>query len=179
MSNPARAAVLAEDSRHQQFARFYLKRRGIHDIRFLPLPSGRGSGEQFVRKNYAKEVQDHRLRAARAKKSFVVLIDADNNSVAQRHKHLADELAMAALDARTDIERIAHLIPKRHIETWILCLNGEAVDEETSYRARTIDPTEVASAAETLFTWSRRNADIPLHRIPSLASAIPEVQRLD
>jgi hypothetical protein len=28
-------------------------------------------------------------------------------------------------------EQIARLVPKPNIETWILCLNGQAVDEDT------------------------------------------------
>jgi hypothetical protein len=43
------------------------------------------------------------------------------------------ELAQALTDggenARRDDEAIALMIPRRHIETWILCLNGETVDD--------------------------------------------------
>ena len=34
---------------------------------------------------------------------------------------------------RLDVEheQIARLVPKRNVETWILCLNGQAADEDT------------------------------------------------
>jgi hypothetical protein len=47
-------------------------------------------------------------------------------------------------------EQIAQLVPKPNIETWILCLNGQAVDEDTDYKRRRDDWTElIHEAAET------------------------------
>ena len=181
MSNPARVVVLAEDSRHQQFVRRVLNRLGYQtqEIRFLPLPAGKGSGEQYVRNKYAAEVIEHRRRAARAEKAFVVIIDADNRSVAQRQEQFAAELTAAARLPRHDFERICHLIPKRHVETWIFCLNGESVDETASYRTRQINPTDVNSAALAFFEWSRPGATPPSQCLPSLAGAFSEIRRLD
>lgn len=34
------------------------------------------------------------------------------------------------MERRSEKERIIHLIPKRHIETWILCLNHIDVNEQ-------------------------------------------------
>jgi hypothetical protein len=180
MSNSARVVVLAEDSCHQRFARRYLERLGYqgNEIRFLPLPSGRGCGEQFVRNKYPEEVQDHRRRAARSQKALVVLIDADTQTVIRRQTDLREELTSAHLEPRGEAERIVHLIPKRNIETWILCLTGDTVDEDTDYRHdKTIGP-RIAPAAATFFDWSRPNATTPSQCLPSLTAAVPEIRRL-
>lgn len=119
MGNPARVVVLAEDSRQQRFALRYLERLGYHsrEVRRADLPSGRGSGEQFVRKQYAKEVLAHRQRAASTNVALVVLIDADDKTVADHHTELRKELTDLSRDPRGVAERIVHLIPKWSIET--------------------------------------------------------------
>jgi hypothetical protein len=82
------------------------------------------------------------------------------------------------LPRRAEDEAIVHLIPKRHIETWILCLKGERVDEETDYRHRGVDE-HIKTAASTLFNWSRPNTVPAEHCVESLGLAIPEVRRLE
>jgi hypothetical protein len=171
--------VLAEDQRHQSFVRRYLYKLQFspHDIRFEPLPSGRGCGEQWVRERYAKAVEAYRSRSART--ALVVAIDADTGSVDQRIRQLQDALTQAHLPQRSANERVAHLIPKRNVETWILCLKGEKVDEDTDYsRALDIDE-EITAAAGTFFEWTRKNATVPGHRVPSIHSAIPEAKLLE
>jgi hypothetical protein len=135
------------------------------------LPSGRGSGEQWVRKRYATAVNAFRQRSTRATTWLIVAIDADTGTVDRRLRQLSDATP------RAEDEAIAHLIPKRHIETWILCLCGEEVDEETDYHGREVDG-QIKTAASSLFDWSRPNAAPPASCIPSLRVAIPEVQRL-
>jgi hypothetical protein len=180
VSRASRVIVLAEDARQQNFIRRYLHRLnfGNRDIAFEPVPAGRGCGEQWVRENYARMVRACRDRNARAETAVVVSIDADAHSSEDRARELAEALQVAALAARGPAERIAHLIPRRQIETWILCLTSEVVDEETDYHRRDVDNV-VKVAAETLFEWSRRGAPIPAHCVPSLQAAIPEVQRLE
>jgi hypothetical protein len=111
MGNPSPVVVLAEDRRQQEFIR-----RG-------------GSGEQWVRKQYATQVKAVRTRAAKASSALVIAIDADTGTVAARHRQLASLLEQASLSARSGVEPVVHLIPKRNVETWILCLTGTAVDE--------------------------------------------------
>lgn len=81
--------------------------------------------------------------------------------------------------ARTAREEIVHLIPKRNVETWILCLTGTAVDEIEDYSHRANINKLTPKAAETFYEWTRPNATLPTHCIPSLAAAIPEAQRLE
>lgn len=115
------------------------------------------------------------------------MIDADTGPVARRSQQLNATLAQAGLDAREPNEKIAHLIPKRNIETWILCLNalhpdGQNVTEEKDYKnhaaARKIGAL-IKPAAEELFKLSRNHAEIPQHCVDSLRAAIPEVKRLE
>lgn len=112
---------LVEDERKQRFVRRYLYRVGYstHAIRFELLPAGRGSGAQWVLDRYAGVVTEYRSRSARAMTALVVAIDADDGRVVRRQQQFRE------LAARTAGDRIAHLIPKWSIETWILGLSGE------------------------------------------------------
>jgi hypothetical protein len=170
--------VLAEDERHQRFVRRYLYRLDLQRVtRFEPLPSGRGSGEQWVRERYADSVKGFRQR--RASTALIVVIDADRGDTNRRIGQLENSLSNAQLSFRTAEERIVHLIPKRNVETWVLNLNGSSVDEETDYRHAPGVDDLIDSAAQTLFEWSRPNAVIPQECVPSLRSAIPEIMRLE
>ena len=174
MGNASQLSVLVEDERQQRFARHYLYRLGYdaHQIRFVPLPAGRGSGAQWVLDRYADEVRTYRHRSARAQTALLVAIDADDNTVTHRQRQLRERAE------RADQDKIAHLIPKWSIETWILCLSGEAVDEDQSYRNRLAIDDLIRASADTFFNWSRPSAVRPAHCTPSLEAAVPEVRRM-
>ncbi|MSV31837.1 MAG: hypothetical protein EXQ57_04885 [Bryobacterales bacterium] len=181
MSKPSQGIVLAEDSRHQEFVRRYLHRRGFreHHIYFEKLPSGTGSGEQWVRTRYARLVAVYRQRSARATTALIVVIDADTETVADRSKRLSDALSEAGAAGRAVHEQIVLFIPKRHIETWILCLNGTVVDEIQKYKNELAGSGgSIQTAAVAFFEWGRPNTAIPAHCIPSLSTAIAEAARL-
>ena len=181
MSRPSQVVVLAEDERHQRFVRRYLYRlgRSRHDIRFEDLPSGRGCGEQWVRERYARAVRAYRGRSARAGTALIIAIDADVGDVDRRLRQLREALEQAGSATRTDGEAIVHLIPRRSVETWILCLSDRPVDEITDYRQEGDVDRFIPTAALTFFAWSRVNATPPAHCVPSLLSAVPEVRRLE
>jgi len=181
VSDSVWVVVLAEDQRHQRFVRRYLYRKGVsnHAIRMEPLPSGRGCGEQWVRERYSSQVQACRRRSARAKTALVVVIDADTGDVDWRLRQLRDAISQEGLAQRKEGEGIVHLIPRRNIETWILCLSGRAVDEDTDYRCESGVDELIDDAAVAFFESSRINATMPTYFVPSLLSAIPEVRRLD
>jgi hypothetical protein len=114
--------ILCEDLQSQVFIRRALLRRGVDSrrIRLVDLPSGRGAGEQYVRQQYPGEVEAHRSQAAHMAAALVVHLDADpGHTVADRHRQLGDALAEAEQSPRQPQERIAHLVPKRNIETWV------------------------------------------------------------
>lgn len=189
MSNLAKVIVLAEDEQHQRLICQYLYRLPAHvaggrefqqhDIRTLIAPGGRGSAEQWVRTKYPAEVKEYRRRSARQWLALIVAIDADAGPVDQRHRQLRQALQDAGLEIRGNDEAIVHLIPKRNVETWILCLNGEQVNEVIDYSRKEGVYKLIATSAATLFQWSRPNAAVPTHCVPSLEAAIPEMRRLE
>ncbi len=181
MNRASLIVVLAEDGRHQGFIRRCLYRLGYENrlIRFAPLPGSRGCGEQWVREHFAAAVKEYRLRCARARTALIVAIDADTGEVDRRLRQLGEALAYAELSARSDDETIVYLIPKRSIETWILCLSGDPVDEKRDYSRESGIEERIAPAAAKFFEWSRPNASPPEHCVSSLRAAIPEARRLE
>jgi hypothetical protein len=188
MSRRSLVTILAEDQPQQSFARKYLKRLGYlpHEIHAEEVPD-KGGGEGWVRLQYPRIVEVYRTQAASPRAGMIVVIDADTGQVARRIQQLNAALAQAGSGARGRDEKIAHLIPKRNIETWILCLNarrpdGQPLNEEEDYKghaaARKIGEL-IKPAAEEFFNWSRNNAEIPQHCVDSLRAAIPEVKRLE
>lgn len=148
-------------------------------MRFVQSEAGTGSGEQWVRKRFAQEVGAYRRR--HAKTALIVVIDADKLLVQERLAQLDRNLDEAQADhIRPDAERIARLIPRRNIETWILCLNDVQVDEENDYKKTRNDwPTLIRSGADTLYNWTRPNAQLPDSCISSLQLGVAELKRLD
>jgi hypothetical protein len=165
MIRVSRVTVLAEDETHQSFAECYLKRLGYrqHQIFMERVPNGAGSGEKWVRDNYARTVKQCRRRSAKASTALIVVIDADDQEPARRQRQLEEQLEVA----RNEGERISHFIPKRNIETWILCLDGAQVNEVDDYSGGRGIEERISPAAETFYSWTRLNA------------AIPEAQRLE
>jgi hypothetical protein len=107
-----------------------------------------------------------------------VVIDADTEEVDRRHRQLLEALENDDLQERRVDEAIVHFVPKRNIETWIFCLNGQPVDELMDYSERRVISDQVSTAGITFFDWSRPGATIPADCVPSLLTAIPEVRRL-
>lgn len=179
MSKPSLVVLLVEDDRHKMLLNRYLLEFGLnyHQIRTEPFPAGRGSAEQWVRNEFARQVAAYRRR--QAKSALVVAIDADNHTVAQRIAQLDHALEEQHKPAITDEEQIARLVPKRNIETWILCLNLHTVNEETDYKNGNHDWTSLTPpAAKTLCDWTRPNAVLPSGCIDSLRYGIGELKRL-
>jgi hypothetical protein len=132
-----------------------------------------------VRERYARAVKAFRGRSARAKTALIVAIDADKGTVDRRLQQFRESLLQAGLAARTDGEAIVHLIPKRSVGTWVLCLSGRQVDEDTDYRREDNIERLIPDAAITFFEWSRPKATPPAHGVDSLRLAIPETRRLE
>ncbi len=109
-----------------------------------------------------------------------MVIDADAHSVQDRWNQLNQALKDAEKPP-VDIEheKIARLVPKRNIETWILCLTGQAIDEKTDYKNIRNDWNElIPTAAATLFQWTRQEAELPNRCIDSLRTGVKELNRL-
>lgn len=181
MARPSLVIVLAEDKRQQQLIFRYLRLAGleIHAMRFL-LPSG-GSGEQWVRERLPIELREYRRRSARAETKLIVVVDADRLTVRERLAHLDQKLQQDGVELiRGEAEQVARLIPKRNIETWILCLNGSVVEEDEDYKRTRIDwDSLIQPAAGALHEWTGAHAQIPDHCVASLHNGVVGLRRLD
>ena len=137
-----RVTLLVEDRMIERFARRVLVRLGFHDreLRIEPYPSGRGSAKQWVDKQYARLVRVHRSKSYQKGLAIVVGTDADELTLNQRSLQLAACLEAEKLDPRQAKESIVHWIPKWNIETWILALLGESIDEDQNYKDRVQSP---------------------------------------
>jgi hypothetical protein len=104
----------------------------------------------------------------------------DTRSVQQRISQLDQALREAGGPPISNNEEgIARLVPRRNIETWILCLNYVQVDEDTDYK-RTRDSWNemIRTAVGALYVWARPLAPVPPSCVESLRIGIRELQRL-
>lgn len=188
MSSPSLVFVLAEDQRQKQFISRFLTRAGFvpRQMRIEVSPSGQGSAEQWVRKNFARQARICRARNARASTGMFVLLDADSGSV-QEHLHELDAALIAEEQPKysSATDKIARLIPKWSIETWILFLNSSGTaqssfSEDKPYKdSRTSEQWSdlIPTASETLYAWTRTIADRPKKLLDSLQRGLQEIPR--
>jgi len=176
----AKIVVLAEDLRQGNSVYHYLIRCGQHQrsIVLRLAPRGQGSGEQYVRERYPIEVAYYRHRSRLRSAALATVLDADTGSVEEHERELTSALAAAGEAEREDAEAISVLIPKRNIETWILCLSGEIVDETTNYRGHPRIDEMIRPAAGGLYEWSRAGANVPASCVSSLRKGLGEVRRI-
>jgi len=177
----ANIILLIEDTNQENLLRRYLQRLG-HDnrtMRPLRAPSGKGSGEQYVRESYAAEVRAIRAQLTRTKACLIAMIDADAAEVDNRRQQFERALRDADEPPRGPAEPILNLIPRRNVETWILCLNAAAVEEANNYsRDARVDAQSIKQAASTLFSWTRPNFVLPDFCVASLQACRPEFRRI-
>ena len=178
MSNYVDVVILCEDRQQEVFARHFLTGCGVQPrrIRAKVCPSGKMSGEQFVRQEYPKEVKTYRSRSAYLKIGLTVVTDADVKSVAEKLRELEDALEGDGQGRRQSAERIAVFIPKRNIETWIHYLQGEVVNEVDAYSKLLGREGDCKPSVRQLAGKPRYNLteDVP----QSLREACHELQRL-
>jgi hypothetical protein len=179
MSRIASIVLLVEDRNQENLLRHYLKRLG-HDTRRMRVEkTPQGAGEQFVREAFPGEVRAVRAQLARTSACLIVMIDADTLPVAYRLHQLEQGLQDAHEAPRAAADPILVLIPKRSVETWILCLQANEVREDIDYRHDDrVTADSVKAAGQVLFDWTRNNADIPKVCAPSLRGCLPEFTRI-
>ena len=177
----ATIVLLVEDLHQESLLRRYLQRVG-HDrrnIRVNRSQKGTGSGEQHVREQYASEIRAQRFRVTRIQSCLIAFIDADTVQTQDRHQQFERALRDADEPRLASNEHVAVLVAKRNVETWILCLNGESVDEDTNYRHDDrVNANSIKSVAGQLYEWTRVNAAIPAECVTSLRESIPELLRI-
>lgn len=127
--------ALCEDLQQEVFLRRFFLRKGFspHQIRVLRSRKGKGSGEQYVRDHYAKEVRTYRRKSSYLSVALAVVIDADTKSVTNRLNQLNTILTDQSQPIRRKDEKIAIFVPKRNIETWIHYIREKEADETTAY----------------------------------------------
>ena len=159
--------VLCEDKQQKTFVRRFLKKFGCKRLRFVPFPEKQGAGEQFVRKEYVREVEASRKHG----NILLVMIDADKDA-AVRRRQLESECKLEKND------RVAVFMPARNIETWLAFLggDGEKVDETKQY-PRLPRERECRTHVEKLFRFCEKG-ELPANAPPSLAVACNEWRRL-
>jgi hypothetical protein len=188
MTSPSLVLVLAEDQRQRQFIYRFLVHAGVdrRQMRIEVSPSGQGSGEQWVRKNFARQARKCRARNARTSTGMIVLLDADKLSV-QEHLIELDAALIAADEPRYDPSQdtIARLIPKWSIETWILYLSSDGkpkppVSEDKPYKGSKTEEQWselIPRASRTFHAWSKATAERPANLLDSLERGLDEVPR--
>lgn len=174
--------VLCEDNTSATFIRRFLytfTNINKHNIREELSPSGSGSGEQWVRENFPKELEF----ARKHKIKLIVCTDADTLSVDDRLQSLDRECIKEGVPVRKTYETIAMLIPKRAIETWIECLCGASVNEERKYPHYEFCRDKCETAAREFkhyYVASRQSPPSvpPANFPPSLLRTFAEINRL-
>jgi len=146
--------LLCEDSQHEAFARRFLQGMGweTREIRVEKSPGGAGSGEQWVRTRFPKELRAYRERTKKAASVLLVMMDADTFEVRSRITFLEQICREEQLDFRSEDESVAIIVPKRNIETWIHYLNGEKVNEVAAY-PKMQKPRHCQSAVKKLLNF--------------------------
>jgi hypothetical protein len=134
-----RVVILCEDAVHRAFFEGLCKQLGKSPIRVLVAPKGLGSGEQWVRENYVREVRAHRSQANHQPNlALLVATDGDRFGVVKRKESLDQALLDAGLRARGPLENLAICVPTWSIETWLAwlcqCSHLGTMDEQTRYK---------------------------------------------
>jgi hypothetical protein len=171
--------IVCEDVQQSVFARRYLIKRGFEarKIRVVQNPSGRGSGEQFVRKYLVQEVKEYRRKSSfQEGLAVVAFVDADTFSVDERMNQLNNALVEEGLDEIRPNERIAVFIPKRNIETWIRFAQDRNVDEVTAF-PKLIPPGSCKREVDLYVNTICRDG-IPDGAPPSLIHACHELNKI-
>lgn len=76
--------------------------------------------------------------------------------------------------ARESNERMAWLVPKQNIETWLRALSGEPPDEDTDYKRRGHEPVSCDVVADVFV----RSSPEQHTALPLLRSARVEIERV-
>ncbi|MBF0460073.1 MAG: hypothetical protein HQL87_01630 [Magnetococcales bacterium] len=126
--NRPAVTVLCEDRAHYRLVRGFLTRRGFDGRQIYPkqAPAGCGDAKAYVQKQYPVELQA--LRSGSVYCALVVVIDADNLSVAERKRFL--ESLLEPREKRKPEELVVHIVPKWQLENWLYYLDTRKVDED-------------------------------------------------
>lgn len=169
--------LLCEDDLQEQLVRRYLRRCGFEtsppQLRVRNASRAvHGGNVGWVLREFPLELEACRKRhASRARTKLIVVVDADDLTVAQR---LED---FRARGARSD-DPLVSLVPRRHVETWIRAARGEPANEVDSYKSPRPSRSEVEEAAHAVYGWARGSPAPGPTCVDSLRQALPEFRKL-
>jgi hypothetical protein len=177
-SNRVRIIVRCEDRQQRCFIYRYLDSKGFHmrEVEIENSPKGKGSGAKWVLDEFPREVKALRSGPS-ASKGLISIIDADVGSVADHKQQHDDALIADKQVQRGSGEKIAVVVPRRNIETWIHHLLGmPGVNETDAYPKFSGEERKCAPAAENFARRCPNNMQIG--DIPSLHDGCAELQRI-
>jgi hypothetical protein len=186
MSKASQYIILCEDMLQRVFVYRFLRNYDVKPRTIFPvkLPNG-GSGEQHVRTEYPNQIKAYRDRRSKTKSTentvLIVVIDADNGLVENRQKQLSDAARSVEVAPRSADDLVVHLIPKRHIETWLAFFAGASgINEATDYKPKYSFGEREKEAHPLIdkFTEMFRHHQPAPDNLPSLKQALEELNRL-
>lgn len=169
--------VLCEDQQQQVFARrFLLEMDSKWQVRSVLAPRGKGSAEQFVRRQFVEELSEHRRRHVST--TLVVMIDGDNRGPARRKADLEAACKEQDVPFVGPSDRVLIVVPTWRIETWLAYLEGQDVDETERHYPRLPRPRECQKHVEALADMCRKK-DLRRPVPESLAVACDDYRRIN
>ena len=169
--------LLCEDSQTDSFVRRFLRHRKIHgrDIHTLPLPGGRQSGEQWVRKSFPCQLKAIRRRQRAV---LLVVIDADTTTTHARRTQLDRECRLQKVAPRSPDDPVMVIVPRRNIETWFHFLESSSSVDETARYPKLNRQSGCHRLADELYRICHERQALPRNAPPSLRDACGEYPRL-
>lgn len=137
--------------------------------------SGRGSGEQQVRKLFPNELAAIRKRPKHENHWLVVMTDGDGLTLKERRVQLYQEITSKAMETFNHDEKCMIFIPCRNLESWFAWIETDNSDEKSDYKNkyRHAKPTKFG---KMLFDKYQRS---DYHHCPeSLKDAYQEWQKM-
>ncbi len=169
--------VRCEDLQHQVFLYRFLIEKGVtpRRIDIQHCPKARGDAIHWVKTEHVCEIAQLRKRP-HLLKGVVTVADADKLTVEDRKNQFDAALVADGQRPRQPNEPIAVVIPRRQIETWILHLRGEVIDETREYPH--FRGNERSCAAEVKRFADRCPGSMSKDDPPSLHDGCSELNRL-
>ena len=166
--------LLCEGSSDELFLRRFFAKHGVDKRAIIPVNYLRtsGSGEQYVRNHYPLELRRIRLKQ---NSGLVVMLDADTKNVEERKKELDEACRERNVPARSKMDPVLIVVPKRNSETWYKFLTGETAseDEEKEWK-KSNNHVLAKTAANALYEICFIKQNLPESAPPSLKEACVE-----
>ncbi len=174
--------VLCEDRKQDRFIRQFLKIHGIGSRKTTvdTAPRSKGAADAFIRQRFPSEVKAYRSKRNYMNVCLIVIIDADPpNSPEDRKRMLDQALQDQGAEKLTQNDRVAIVVPKRNIETWMHFLTDQETDEQTDYKQSHPDSDCKPCAKKLKELQLQFRGGTPPENLPdSLQQACHELERI-